>query len=63
MNKVAGFYAGWQTPQLQMGLTPLEWGLEIGVSNQHFAVRVGPLAVAVWYRFASPFTCDCVVEK
>jgi hypothetical protein len=41
--------AGWRSPQFQVQITPLSWGLALGVSKRHAGIQVGPVAVAVWF--------------
>lgn len=45
--------AGWRSPQLQVQITPLSWGLAYGHSPRHIGVQIGPIAVAVKYRLCS----------
>ncbi len=42
-------FAGWNTPQLQIQFTPLAWGFGGGIGSAKAALRLGPVAIAVWY--------------
>lgn len=47
--------AGWETPQLQIQITPLQWGFGFvicfsGKAITKMGCRVGPVAVAVYLR-------------
>jgi hypothetical protein len=48
-NFSCGCEAGWRSPQFRVQITPLSWGLGVGVSKQHAGIQVGPVAVAVWF--------------
>ena len=44
-------HAGWAAPQIQIQFKPLSWGLGVGLGTHKAALVLGPLAVAVWFRF------------
>jgi hypothetical protein len=52
---------GWQVPEIEMQFAPFEWGIGLGYSREKVAICVGPLRVAVWFRFGA-FVCDAETD-
>lgn len=40
--------AGLWSPQVQIQITPFYWGVSLGFSRTKLALKVGPVAVALW---------------
>ena len=43
--------AGWLTPQLDIQVTPLEWGIGFCLDNKRVGLRLGPVAMLLWFRW------------
>jgi len=54
--------AGFANPQIQFQFQPFIWGLGVGIGTHKIALKLGPLAVAIWFRF-SAFETVAVAEK
>jgi hypothetical protein len=53
MRRLRGFVcqAGLWQPQMQLQITPLCWGISAAWSVSKISLQLGPVAVAVWFRF------------
>lgn len=43
--------AGWLTPQLDIQVTPLEWGIGMCWNNSRVGFQLGPVAMLLWFRW------------
>jgi len=46
----ADMYVGWRSPQLKIQITPLAWGYGYGFGDGRLSLRLGPIALALYYR-------------
>lgn len=37
-------------PQIQIQITPLQWGIGACIGSSRIGIHLGPLAVVLWYR-------------
>ena len=49
IDKVIGWDVGCISPQLQIQITPLSWGLVFCVKWSSIGLKVGPVAVRGWW--------------
>ena len=43
---------GWNTPQVQLQISPFKWGFGGGIGNRRVSLFLGPIAVVVWFRIS-----------
>ena len=53
---------GFANPQIQFQFQPFMWGLGIGVGTHKIALKLGPLAIALWFR-PKGFNYTAIAEK
>ena len=46
---------GFWRPQIQVQITPLCWGIGGGFSRSKIALKIGPIAIAVWFGLNKDF--------
>lgn len=42
-------FAGFNSPQLFIQIAPLEWGIGGGFGRKKVSIRIGPVAIAVYW--------------
>ena len=51
---------GWLTPQVDIQITPFEWGVALCWSRRRVGLRVGPVAAMLWFRWVK---FDAKIER
>ena len=52
-KRVIQVYAGWQTPQVQFQIMPLQWGLAFTISRNCGGFQLGPFSVMAYWAAVS----------
>jgi hypothetical protein len=42
---------GFRSPQIQIQITPLQWGIGGCIGTSRIGLHLGPVAVVLWFRF------------
>lgn len=48
---------GTLSPQVQIQITPLMWGVEFGIGEWSVGAKVGPIAIRAWFGYSAFRMC------